>query len=273
MKIRHALTVIVTAFLIWGSGSTPVATAQALPEHPLRVLSSDEQDIVLELTVADFQVETVEDEGQTFHRLIIPGMAQTDTPGAPQVPTRGALLGLPGLTDVSVQVLEASYETLRGYRLPPGPSIEIATDSLDALPSGDFQLTFAPNRELYGTDAVYPGQPVALGTTGYLRDQAVAQVQFYPVQYNPVIGEVHLYRRIRARVTWNVPLSLAATEEREASPAFEHMLQDTILNYDALERPPVPDGVPSFGPTPPTPFSLLPTPPPPAVLPTPSRSA
>jgi hypothetical protein len=215
---------------------------------------------VLELTVSGFQVETVEYAGQTYHQLVIPGTAQTDTPGEPQVPTHGTLLGLPHLTGVSVQILEANYETLRAYHLPPGPSTEIAIDSLDVLPGGDFQLDFTPKRELYATDAFYPGHPVKLGETGYLRDQAVAQVQFYPVQYNPVTGELRLYRHIRARVTWAAQLSLATTKRREASPVFEHVLHDTILNYDALDRPPVSDRTPSFGPTPPTPYSLLPTP-------------
>jgi hypothetical protein len=260
MDIRRALTIITTASLLWGIGSAPKATAQTPSGSHLEILSSDDRGIVLELMVSDFQIETGEHADQTYHQLVIPGTAQTDTAGEPQVPTRGALLGLPHLTDVSVQILEADYETLRGYRLPPGPGMEIATDSLDALSSGDFQLTFTPNQELYATDAFYPGHPVKLGETGYLRDQAVAQVQFYPVQYNPVTGEVRLYRRIRARVTCDTSLSLAAAKRQEASPVFEHVLRDVILNYDTLERPPVPDGVPSSSTTPPPPYPLLPPP-------------
>jgi len=225
----------------------------------LRVVSSEERGVVLELTVADFQVEAVEYEDQTYHRLSIPRMVQTDTPGEPQVPTRGTMLGIPSLEGVSVQVLEADYELLSGYRLPPGFQVEIAVASLDSLSGGDLRRTFAINRELYTTDAFYPGPLVEIGYTGYLRDQAVAQVQFYPVQYNPVTSEVRLYRRILARVTWDVTpsfnpgeggmarSSLTTAGGRGAADAYERLLKSTILNYDALDRPVIAEqvGLPS----------------------------
>jgi hypothetical protein len=270
MKARHVLGTFVAAFLILSTGPTPLVIAQAPSGSQLKLQSSSKHAAVLELTVGNFQIETVDHAGQTYHRLIIPGLAQTDTPGQPQVPTRGALLGLASPERVSVQVLDASFETLNGYRLHPAPDLQVTVGELDnplgghplgGHPlGGHVQQQFAPDRDIYATDAFYPGQIVALGSTGYLRDQAVAQVQFYPVQYNPVTGEVRLYRRIRARVTWNAPLPLAAARGREASPAFERVLKETLLNYDALERPPVPDGAPSFGPTPPTPYPLFPTP-------------
>ncbi|TEU18838.1 MAG: hypothetical protein E3J21_05100, partial [Anaerolineales bacterium] len=244
MKIKYALGILIAASLILGSGSTALVTAQAPAGSDLRLLSSDGQAIVLELTVDDFQVETVEHAGQTYQRLVIPGMVQTDRPGEPQVPTRGAMLGLPSVTGVSVQVLEAYYDTFGGYRLYPGPKFEMTADNLDNLLAEAVQQTFALNQELYATDAFYPGQLAEIGHTGYMRDQAVAQVQLYPVQYNPASGELRLYRRILARITWDTPLLAAATEARGASPAYENLLRNTILNYDALERPPVIDKAP-----------------------------
>jgi hypothetical protein len=244
MRIKYVLGILIAASLILGNGSTALVTAQAPAGSDLKLLSSDDQAIVLELTVDDFQVETVEHAGQTYHRLIIPDTVQITTPGEPQVPTRGTLLGLPSTEGVSVQVLDASYETLSGYRLYPAPGLEIIGDNADDLLAGDVQQIFALNQDLYATDAFYPGTPVKIGHTGYIRDQAVAQVQFYPVQYNPVSGEVRLYRRILARITWEPLLSAAATGARGASPAYENLLSNTILNYDALERPPVIDNPP-----------------------------
>ncbi len=39
----------------------------------------------------------------------------------------------------------------------------------------------------------------------------MAQVQFYPLQYDSATGELHLYRRILARITWDTPLSVMST--------------------------------------------------------------
>jgi hypothetical protein len=240
MKLKPISGILIIILLILSNSPASPAMAQAPTEGHLRLLSSDAQAALLELTVADFSIETVEHQGQTYHRLIIPDMAQTETPGEPQVPTRGTLLGLPSTDGVSVEVVDADYETLNGYRLHPAPRLEMPGDNLDDPLAGEIQPIFALNQELYATDAFYPGAPVEIGHTGYIRDQAVAQVGFYPVQYNPVAGEVRLYRRIVARVTWDTPLSITTAETPDsASPAFETMLRKTLLNYDALRRPPV----------------------------------
>jgi hypothetical protein len=239
MKSKVTLRILIIALLILGSGPMSLARTQLPADSHLRLLSSDGQSILLELIVDGFQTETADYEGQTYHRLIIPGMVQTDTPGEPQVPTRGTLLGLPAAEGVSVHVIDANYETLRGYHLYPAPAVQMTKDNLDDLMAEDVPQTFALDQDLYAADAFYPGKPVEIGHTGTMRDQAIAQVQFYPVQYNPVTAEVRLYRRILARVTWAMPLSIAATETRGPSPAYEKLLQSALLNYDALERPPV----------------------------------
>lgn len=231
---------LVTALLLLGSGVTtflsflPSAAAQTASGTHLRVRRSDEQAILLELTVdglGESQIETVESGGQTYHRLAIPDMAQTATPGHPQVPTRGALLGLPTTEGVSVQVLETHYETLGGYRLFPAPGLRVTGEDWDTPLAGSVAQIFTLDQDLYATNAFYPGSPAELDYTGYLREQAVAQVRFYPLQYNPVTGELRLYRRILARITWDTSLPAEATTTREAGPVFENLVRDVVLNY------------------------------------------
>src|SRR5262245_23705819 len=77
------------------------------------------QAIVVELTVHGYTVENVEQAGEVFQRVNITGTEQTAIPGAPQTPSRSALLGLPTTTGVAVQVLEANYATQTGYKLYP----------------------------------------------------------------------------------------------------------------------------------------------------------
>jgi hypothetical protein len=189
--------------LVLGSGAMTLATSKTRAGSLLHVLSSDEQSIVVELSVTHVQTETVEHEGQTYRRLIIPGMTQTRTPGAPQVPTRGTLLGVPSTKGIAVHVIDAAYDTLHKYRLFPAPVLLVRHDTLPDPHEGDIQPTFTLNHDLYSTNGFYPGVPVTIGRVGSVRDQLVAQMQFYPVQYYPVTDEVRLYRRIRAQITWD----------------------------------------------------------------------
>ena len=226
-----------TVFLISNVGSSSQTTAQLPNDACLKVLHSDGQAMDLELKVGSFQVETIEHEGQTYQRLIIPDMVQSSNPGEPQIPTRGALLGICFTEGVSVQVLDVDYETLRGYRLCPAPGLKVTGDNLEEIFTEGVKDCLTVNEKIYGTDAYYPGKMVDISPAGYVRDQPVAQVQFYPVQYNPVTGELHLYRRILARITWDTRHAAGSTKIRGISPAYENLLRNTILNYNALERP------------------------------------
>src|SRR5690554_5406561 len=71
------------------------------------------------------------------------------------------------------------------------------------------------------------------------REQAVAQVQFYPVQYNPVRGEIRLYQRIVSRITWDGAATQASEgRARGSSPAYEELLRKTLANYDRIAKLP-----------------------------------
>ena len=131
MKIKFVLGILITMLLMLGSRMISPATAQTpSDDERLKLLSSGAQEIVLELTVPDFQIETVDHQGQTYQRFVIPKAAQTSNPGDPQVPVRGTFLGVPSIEGVSVEVVGADYETLSGYRLYPAPAVRLVGDDI-----------------------------------------------------------------------------------------------------------------------------------------------
>jgi len=226
MRLTRLLISLVIVVVVVVAGITTVTSGSAAsPVSTLQVLSSDNQSIELALTVAGFQRETVPYAGQQYDRLTGPDMAQTVASGMPQVPTRGTLVGLAAAEGVRLELLDSRSKILRGYRLAPAPALTDESDAPQRTPTE-------------ATDAFYPALPVELGEVGYMRDQAVAQVQFYPVQYNPVTGAVRQYRHIRVRLTWDAAPATATATATGNPPAYEALLQNTLLNYADLERPP-----------------------------------
>jgi hypothetical protein len=219
-------------------GLTPEPiSAQSATGSDLRVISAGDRELVLELTVADFQVATIEHAGQIYHQVSIPNTAQRNQPGAPRVPTQGTMIGIPTPENVSVEIIDSDLEVLTGLRLYPAPILNGAGEDLTDPDQARLVESFAPDPTIYAANAFYPANLVDLGETGYMRDQAVAQVQFYPVQYNPVTGEVRLYRRLVARVSWSDAGTSATAAGRLASPGYENLLKATLLNYAELNRP------------------------------------
>ncbi|MCC6454681.1 MAG: hypothetical protein IT328_07040 [Caldilineaceae bacterium] len=206
----------------------------------LTILASNEQSLLVEWKLGRFDVESITQEGGTYQRLQIPHMQLTSTPGAPQVPTLGTLLGLPTTAGVKIESIEADYETLSGYRLYPAPRLSLRGDDLSSMAGGEVIESFALDSGLYATDAFYPGEIVQLGDVGTAREQAVAQVQFFPVQYNPVQSELRIYQRIVARITWDAPVFQASTAKaRGSSPVYDELLRSALLNAGTLEQPTV----------------------------------
>ncbi|MDM8532801.1 C25 family cysteine peptidase [Anaerolineales bacterium HSG25] len=227
MRVK-TLVVFVFTLLVLVSVYQP--TSQVVAQEPsgsgMELLSSSNKAIVVELTVDGFQVETIEHDGDMYQRLIISEMEQMGQAGFPQLPTRGTLLGVPSMSGVSVEILEADYETLTGYHLYPAPEFNSAGEG-----------RFVRNDDIYQTNAFYPNQLAKVGHTGYMRDQAVAQVQFYPVQYNPATQEVQLYQRIVVQVTWSESKAARTmAKPRTISPDYEALLANTLLNYESLNR-------------------------------------
>jgi len=233
----HRLWLLLICTLLVSQISPDSVNAQRGVGSQVVIVEANPQQIVLELTVADFTIETVAQAGQTFQRIMIPGTVQTTTPGAPQTPSRGALLGLPTTVGVSVQVLASEVETLTETRLAPAPQLTVSDNNLGEMGDGAISEIFTLDAERYATDAFYPASPVQLGEVGYLRDQPVAQIQLYPVQFNPVRGEVRIYRRLLVQVTWDATAQAALAEARAASPVYENLLRHTLLNYAELVRP------------------------------------
>ena len=83
-------------------GNSPNAAAdRQQPGSQLTIIRSTPESIVVALTVEHYEIETLSHDGEQYQRVLIPDTVQTVAPGAPQVPTRGALLGLPATDGVS----------------------------------------------------------------------------------------------------------------------------------------------------------------------------
>ena len=110
------------------------------------------------------------------------------------------------------------------------------SEGLDAWGTGQVVERFALDDGIYDADSFWPGAFAELTGTGYLRDQPVGQIQFYPVQFNPARREIRVCRRIAVEVTWPLEARPAAAADEQANPAFEGVLREALLNYESLGR-------------------------------------
>ncbi|MEN8220305.1 MAG: C25 family peptidase propeptide domain-containing protein, partial [Pseudomonadota bacterium] len=194
----------------------------------ISMLDSDPASITLAFSSADIQSSDIMIEDQLYQNIHMPGTGSTHEPSKPQVPFRGVLLAVPDGADIELELLDFELETFAGYLLFPTPF----TDSFDEA--------------AYNTDEFWPKSPVELGIVGYIRDQRVAQIQFYPVQHNPVREEINVYKRMLIRVSFSGGSMANIVGDR----SFDRLLARLLINDGDINRVVQPKQQPSICPEP-----------------------
>lgn len=220
--------------LLIGSGT---AIVRAQTPAPITIIETTATSMTIEFHIDTFAWEQVVEGAETFYRVQIPDLSQRMDPGRPELPVAGALLGVPATVGLTVTLINSSYETYSGYHLHLAERVARTSDQGETMSNGgwltDPMLIDVPE----DTDEFLPATLVDLDEVGYLRDQATAQLTFYPVQYNAATQSVRIYRQLTARLTWKPTVAAGAHIEESVSPVFESLLQVALLNYETLDRP------------------------------------
>ncbi len=214
--------------------SQPLAdakTREAMGAQPsLRVVESSERGVVLELLTPGFALQPLTEAG--CRRLTVEGYGATDTSGWPELPLRGAMVGIPPQAQVSLHVLDVESVIRRvGSDLCPVARPVVEYDAEGRLQYlGEERVRDA---SAYARRSAFFSAPAELVETANIRSQRVAQIRFQPFRYDQVSGEMRHDRRILVRVDFfpgeDVPASLGSWIDEGS---FEPILQNALLNYE-----------------------------------------
>lgn len=212
----------------------------------ISVLESNLQQVVLDLQISGIWSEEVSTKGGIFNRLSIPKYGVTNVVGQPNLPVIRKMVQIPYGAEVSVEVISSQFlersllELGIGKRIipvqPPVPKIEGAAEAAE----------FVIHEDVYQTDGFYQQELAKLGDIGVVRGHRFVTVEISPVSYNPVSGTLRLYSEVEVRVNLTGS-DLAKTQAmlyRYASPPFEEVCQEMLVNYSAYDN--LLKGVPSL---------------------------
>ncbi|MBT3604349.1 MAG: hypothetical protein HN521_14930, partial [Candidatus Latescibacteria bacterium] len=194
----------------------------------IQMLTTESNAVVVEVTVSDLQRQSVVIKGQSWDRVEVPGWVHWYEPGAPAVPTRGTVLGVPFGAQVRVTVIDADYEEIADVDLMPVADTQW-------LGSEDYPLSRAVYEKdvpLYSRDAFYPGDEAVILNQGVMRDQQVAVLSLRPVQYNPVRRVLRVARRLRVRVQFvqGANRQVIRPSLKNSGGGFEALYEKGLLN-------------------------------------------
>ena len=184
--------------------------------HAQTVIHDDWQSLKIVFNPQQMQYGEIIIDGETFSTIMLDGYLPSAAVGAPSLPTFSRLIEVPLCKDYEVTVTESVYDTIQLYGeklMPTQPSLSKS----DTTPS-----RLVMDTKLYSLDAFYGQEEASVEAVGIARDRNLARLQFSPVRYNPVRGQLIVCRHAVVTVRYVEADREASTTlfNRYHSPAF-----------------------------------------------------
>lgn len=222
-----------------GRAASPSSTVSPNPSTgSVTLLSADERGVTFELVPPALERRPVQLASGRFEQLRMAGYGQLEQPGAPAVPQTSFLIALPPGAEPRLATLESSSETVSGIRVLPAATRQLANPLPADLATytAEWIISYEPNPAYYAGSTPFPAEVVTLGDILWLRDQRVVQVWVRPVQVQAGQESITLHTQLHVAVAFDYPNSDGPREPwrtRPESDAYEAILRDNVLNYEA----------------------------------------
>ena len=184
--------------------------------HAQTVIHDDWQSMKVVFNLQQMQYGEITIDGEIFSTITLDGYLPSAAVGAPSLPTFSRLIEVPLCRDYEVSVSETEYDTIQLHRAKLMPTQPSRSKS-DTTPA-----RLVIDAKLYSSDTFYGQEEASVEAVGIARDRNLARLQFSPVRYNPVRGQLIVCRHAVVTVRYVEADRDASTAlfNRYYSPAF-----------------------------------------------------
>lgn len=181
-------------------------------------------------------VGATEVNGQTFTTISLADEGFTITEGEAQLPVINRFLAIPAEATPELVVTSVEWQTLSLAQLGSTAPVVPVQPSLVKLPGSTVE--FAYDAAFYSSNCYTPSVIAHISDAGAIRSRHVALLTVYPVRYNPMTASLQVMTSCELRISLpNSDIAQTTADiTRYSSPAFEPLLQQLMLNYDAFEE-------------------------------------
>jgi len=226
--VALVILIIISCFLnntSYGQEQWIPFTSSTQSRPILKLHYSDNENVSFSVETTGMVVCDVLAKGKSYQRLAIPDQNKFTEVGSPEIPVISQLIAIPECEQVLLQIIPVDSVYLDDYNVYPVPQYVEKYD-----PDGYSYLAeeFAINDSVYSVDGFYPNSSGKIAEWGSIREQRVARVEIYPIQFNPVAKRLKVYTRVKIDLDFIFPKSAVV---KDVGP-FYKACKATILNYE-----------------------------------------
>jgi uncharacterized membrane protein len=206
-------------------------------QNEVKLLNSSDSGLEINFELGSIQVETVETKSGNFAQVSAADYILTGEVGMPQVPFAKKIIEVPLGATVEAFLNIKSESTInlgnRGFNYkvkPAQPSVEKCIDKSE--------VAFEIDEKVYNTNQMITRKNVTVKEIGIMRGTRLFEVNFYPVSYNPVTGDMNIINSAEVTVDF-LGADYAATEELKAktnSFMFNSAMSKTVFNHNSTRN-------------------------------------
>ncbi len=200
-------------------------------EPLFRTVFTDSRSLVIKFKLPELRFDEETSDGETYSKISFNGAQHTLEVGYPRLPTSSQLIGIPVGEVPQATIINSQFETRPTKKVLPVQS-DLVRKIGDSLESRTMRVK--ANGVFYRQNRFYPKHIVEVVPVGLIRDQRVAQLKIHPVQYNPQLSKLRIYRELEIRIDFNQSASSVsqAPAAYYASRPFEELFQSSLFNYN-----------------------------------------
>ncbi len=214
---------LITLVVVLMTSSKIMATSNEYSDF--KIISSDETGVNLIYQVPDFERNRLSMNNLSYDLIEVQKSPLSKEKGKPQIPVRIIASGIPPDGNVEVTVSDFKFKEISQVNLA-------LADTLGGDFSPPEKKTLFPSN--YATsDQFYPQNLVEVEKIMWVRNQKVARVRIFPVQYNPARNTVRYYSEISLKVNFIGPKTQSLPQEKDS---FDKIFQNMLINYEQAKN-------------------------------------
>lgn len=256
-KKNSLLLYIWAMSLIFSMGFSPVqasslSTSRGGSGDDLSLSNSNAREVSFHLTVPwqEVPLESISVEGDKFSVLRIPGWDQLIKPGAPALPYKVVMIGVPFGVDLALEVKVGKLKKINlNAPIIPAESQVLAQKPIPDMESLTFpqvQTQLRMDPDIYSKDTAYPGILAEINNDGIMRGQRIAAIAVYPFQYNPTEESLVIYEELWVKIQFSSSSKNDIVMSVDNHSPFSNLLSNSLLNYETARAWQQPNAKPDF---------------------------
>ena len=178
--IAFSLTIIMAETITLGNG-----------QNGISVLSSTENETILEYTIGKFETLAVQIDNMTWHNVYLPGEGILENKGYPQLPVFNRSIIINDRSLMKIEILDVEYQDFE-LAVAPSKGIIYRNVNPDTVP-----YVF---ESIYQKDKFYPSNLGELSDPYILRDYRGITIKTYPFAYNAFTKTLRVYTHYKIKI-------------------------------------------------------------------------